>query len=255
MNTLYEILRSQMGRNIQLLPDKKGRTQVMLPIYYEDGDMVDIYTEPRGDNKTLISDCGMTLMKLSYYYEINTDNKSRILNQIIASNGLDYENGIISKIVDNTKLYPALISFGNTLMKVSTMTYFKREMIKNLFYEMMDEVVTQLFDPDFSVKKQYSPIEGKDEYLVDYCLLAPRPVFIYAVKDTAKARLVTISAQEFKLNKIRSNSIVVYEDFLSIQQSDQKKILNATVKQFPTLDDFSAGGLDYVKDLSASNYY
>lgn len=254
MDKLYDILKPQMGRNIQLLPTTKDRVQVMLPIYYEDGDMVDIFIEPRGANETLISDCGMTLMKLSYYYEINTDNKSRILNQIIASNVLEYENGVISKIVDNKKLYSSLIGFGNTIMKISTMNYFKREMIKNLFYEMMDEVVTQVFDTQFSVIRQYNPIKGKDEYQVDYCLLAPKPVFIYAVKDTTKARLVTISAQEFKLNKIHSNSIVVYEDFISIQQSDQKRILNATSKQFPTLDDFSSGGLDYVKDLLASNY-
>lgn len=254
MNTFYEILQPQMGSNLGLIPVSNERFQIMLPIYYEDGDMVDIYVEPRGENKTLISDCGMTLMKLSYYYEINTDNKIKILNQIIASNDLDYENGVISKIVDNKKLYSSLIGFGNTIMKISTMNYFKREMIKNLFYEMMDEVVTQVFDAKYSIKRQYNPIPGKDEYQVDYCLFAPKPVFIYAVKDTAKARLVTISAQEFKLNKIQSNSIVVYEDFLSIQHSDQKRILNATVKQFPSLDDFSSDGLEYVKDLLASNY-
>ena len=249
-----EVLQLQMGSNINLKPITNSRIQVMLPIYYEDGDMVDIYIEPQGDYHSLISDCGMTLMKLSYYYEINTDNKAKILAQMIAANSLDFAQGVISQRVENKRLYRSLLGFGNTIMKISALNYLKREMIKNLFYEMMEEVVTSVFEPQFSIKKQYNPIEGKDEYQVDYCIVAPKPLFIYAVKDSTKARLVTISEQEFKLNKIHANSIVVYEDFGSIFPNDQKRIINATGKQFATLDDFSKDGLDYVHEVLAVNY-
>jgi hypothetical protein len=75
MNKLMEVLKLQMGSNINLKPIINGRIQVMLPIYYEDGDMVDIFIEPQGDNYSLISDCGMTMMKLLFRYCSVASNK------------------------------------------------------------------------------------------------------------------------------------------------------------------------------------
>lgn len=249
MNELLNILNQQIQKNLNVRMIKENTMQVMLPIYYEDGDMVEVYVEPTLNGTYKISDFGMTLMRLSYYFEVNTDNKTKILNQIIRSNNLELENGAIYNVVDSQNLYAKLIGFCNVITKISAMNYFKREMIKNLFYEMLDEVITTDYDSLFDVRRQYNPLPGKDEYEVDYCLLLPKPIFIYAVKDTPKARLVTISAQEFMLKEIKSNSIVVYEDFSSINQNDQKRILNATGKQFTSLDEFYNGGPKYINGL------
>ncbi|MCB5262053.1 MAG: DUF1828 domain-containing protein [Candidatus Cloacimonetes bacterium] len=247
MKKIIEQLHNQVRHNINTRPITESKFQVWLPVYYEDGDMVDIFVESMQDKSYKITDSGMTVMKLSYNYDINTDNKKKILNQIIESNGLSIENGTLIKVVHIDALYKELVRFSNTIMRISTMSYFKREMIKNMFYELFDEYVTEQISPLFAVEKQFMPIPGKEEYAVDYRILGNRDIYLYAVKDSSKARLVTICEQTFKLNKIDSDSIIVYEDFSSIQTKDQKRILNATGKQFTSMDEFQINGIDYLR--------
>ncbi|HOH59881.1 MAG TPA: DUF1828 domain-containing protein [Candidatus Cloacimonadota bacterium] len=252
MEAIKKELHRQSLHNLNLKPISSGKVQVWLPVYYEDGDMIDIYVETMDDGHYQITDSGMTIMKLSYNYEINTDNKKKILNHIIESNGLSLENGTLCRDVSKDDLYKELTRFGNTVIRISTMTYFKREMIKNLFYEMFDEFVESQIQPFFNVERQYMPIAGKEEYAVDYRVSGKREVFLYAVKDTSKARLVTICEQTFLLNHIDTDSVVVYDDFSSIQSNDQKRILNATGKQYTSLDEFVNLGLAYMKKRLAS---
>lgn len=218
MNTILDQLTAQVSRNLNIRPISESKLQVWLPVYYEDGDMIDVYVDHMGNGQCRITDSGMTLMKLSYTYDINTDNKLRILNQIIDANGLSYQNGVISRTVEVKDLYKELLRFSNTVIRISTMSYFKREMIKNMFYEMVDELVQQELAPKLTVEKQYMPIFGKEEYTVDYRIVGKNDIFLYAVKDTSKARLVTICEQTFRLNRLDSDSIVVYEDFSTIQK-------------------------------------
>lgn len=247
MENILQSLKSQIHSNINSRPLTGSKIQIWLPVYYEDGDMIDIYIESISDDKYRITDNGMTIMKLSYSYDINTDNKKKILNQIVESNGLSMENGILIKDVEKDMLYKELMGFSNSIIRISTMSYFKREMIKNMFYEMFDEFVTEQIMPHFNVEKQYLPIPGKEEYTVDYRIAGRNEVYLYAVKDSSKARLVTICEQTFKLCDINTDSIVVYEDFSSIQNKDQRRILNATGKQFTSLEEFEANAVPYLK--------
>lgn len=252
MEAIQTELHRQLLHNLNLRPISGGKIQVWLPVYYEDGDMIDIYVEPVDDGHYKITDSGMTIMKLSYKYEINTDNKKKIFNHIIESNGLSIENGVLCKEVLKADLYKELVRFANTVIRIATMAYFKREMIKNLFYEMVDEFVESQIMPIFAVERQFMPIAGKEEYTVDYRIYGKHDLYLYAVKDTSKARLVTICEQTFRLNHIDSDSVVVYDDFSSIQSNDQKRILNATGKQYTSLEEFQAQGPEYLKKRLAS---
>lgn len=251
MKDILITLRQQFNDNIDVKPITEGKIQLWLPVYYEDGDMVDVYIESIDDKTYRISDGGMTIMKLSYSYDINTDSKKKILNQIVKANGLTDRDGIIEKEVPVSGFYRELLSFGHTLIRISTMAYFKREMIKNMFYEMVDEYVSIHLSHFFLVEKQFVPIIGKEEYTVDYRISDNRDIFLYAVKDSSKARLVTICEQTFKLNQIESDSVVIYEDFSNIQSMDQKRILNATGKQFTSLNEFTANGIEYLRKRTA----
>ena len=54
---------------------RPGIYQLIVPILHEDGDMVDIYLQdsPRGPGDVRICDFELTLMRLSYTHDINTD--------------------------------------------------------------------------------------------------------------------------------------------------------------------------------------
>ena len=57
--------------------------------------MVDIYFQdsPKGDGYIRICDFGMTLMRLSYTYDVNTDARQRIFDSILINNGINNDNG------------------------------------------------------------------------------------------------------------------------------------------------------------------
>ena len=82
-------LRGDFGKSVALYERRLGAFQVILPIFHEDGDMIDVYLQssPVGGGMIRVCDFGMTLMRLSYSYEISKPTRKRILNSILAHNG------------------------------------------------------------------------------------------------------------------------------------------------------------------------
>src|SRR5690606_11465962 len=80
-----ELLKQQFNGHVAFRERRPGVIQVLAPLFHEDGDMVDIFIdEPRnGSNRVRISDHGMTLMRLTYNYDLDTENKLRIFNRIL----------------------------------------------------------------------------------------------------------------------------------------------------------------------------
>ena len=58
--------------NIDFREKRIGVYKVLVPFFYEDGDMYDIFIEEIPERNTIrISDYGLTLMKLSYSFDIS----------------------------------------------------------------------------------------------------------------------------------------------------------------------------------------
>ncbi len=141
------------------------------------------------------------------------------------------------------RLYPALLQFAQTVAKVSSMQYYKREVIQNLFYEQLAEFVEERL-AEYEPRRNTLPIPEHDEYEVDYQFdIGPRPLFLFGVKDNDKARLATISCLEFQRRRIPFKGVMVHQDFESgITKKDRTRITSASDKQFPSLDDFRENG-------------
>jgi len=80
-------------------------------------------------------------MRLSYTYDLDTENKQRIFNRILSENRIQEQDGRLFIEAEPERLYPALLQFAQTVAKVSSMTYYKREVIQNFFYEQLAEFV------------------------------------------------------------------------------------------------------------------
>ncbi len=63
---LLDSLRAQFNDRVEFREKRPGIEQLIAPLYYEDGDMVDIFIElPRhGSQRVRICDFGMTMMRL-----------------------------------------------------------------------------------------------------------------------------------------------------------------------------------------------
>lgn len=237
MNYL-DLLKEQFNNRVMVKEKRSGIFQVFAPFYHEDGDMVEIFLEKLEDNSIRVSDYGMTVMRLSYSYDLDTPKKKEAFNKILSENQVWEKDGNLYIDTKPEFLYSTITHFAHTVAKVSNMRLWKKEVIRSMFYELVKEFVsTNLVKhkPQFNIY----PIPSRPELEVDYLFNdSKRPLYLFAVKDDNKAKMVTISCLEFLNAEIPFRSAVVHEDFESLSRTDKKLILSRTDKQFPSFDDF-----------------
>lgn len=249
--TILDILGDQFNNQIKLLEKRPGIQQVFAPLYHEDGDMISIFLDiPKNadiaPHETIrISDHGLTLMRLSYSFEIDTPNKERIFQKILAENGVSESDGVLFIETIPESLYPALMQFSHTIAKICNMRQFKREVLNSLFEEMLDDLITNTlkkYNPQGSV----FPLLDRDDLEVDY-QLKPNgiPYYLFGVKDNAQARLATIACLEFQKARLPFKSVIVHEDFDKLSRKDRTRLTSACDKQFPSLQDFQINSIEY----------
>lgn len=161
MNVL-ENLKSEFNNRIAFREKRPGIVQVLAPLFHEDGDMVDIFLDlPQSAGAPIrVSDHGLTLMRLSYSYDLDTATKRRIFERILSENRVAEDRGRL--YIDSMAecLYPTVLQFAQTVAKVSNMQAFKREVVQSLFYEMLGGFITGnlgQFDP----VADYQPLPGR----------------------------------------------------------------------------------------------
>jgi hypothetical protein len=256
MNVL-DVLREQFNSHVSLREKRPGIQQLIAPLFHEDGDMMDIFLDlPKNGNGGLpqnirITDHGLTLMRLSYSFDIDTPNKERIFQRIIGENGVSEENGELFLETTPETLYPGLLQFAQTVSKVCNMRYFKREVLASLFEELLAEFIQaqlQRFNPHETV----FPIPDRDDLEVDWGFFPNGvPLYLFALKDANRARLATISCLEFQRHDMKFKSIAVHEDFDKLSRKDRNRLTNACDKQFTSLDEFKQNAVPYLTRESA----
>lgn len=250
MNYL-DLLRAQFNNRIDLRPKRPGVLQLIAPLFHEDGDMIDIFLEEIGNGNIRVCDHGMTLMRLSYSFDLDTPNKERIFNKILSENRINESNGNLYIDTKPEALYPAILQFAQTVAKVSNMRLYRREVIQSLFYEMLQEFIEDKL-VEYNPKPNVLPITERDELEVDYQFnLKTRPIYLFGIKDAAKARLATISCLEFQKAKLNFIGFAVHENFDSLSRKDRNRITSAIDKQFVSLDDFKQNSEQVLKREAA----
>jgi len=251
MNRIIQHIKHQFNNRVDLYEKRRGIFQLIAPFYHEDGDMFDIFIEEK-DDKIIISDYGMTLMRLSYEYEIDTPNKEKIFSKIISENLAKEINGKIFIESTQENIYQSILQFSQAIAKVSNMRLYKREVIKSLFYEMLDEfIMTDL--QQFKPESNLYPLQSRDDLEVDYLFsVSNKPLYLFGVKDNTKARLAVISCLEFQKANLSFESIVVHEDFEALSKKDRSRITSAGDKQFVCLDDFKSRGSSYISRFATN---
>lgn len=243
---LKKIESSFQGR-ISIHEKRPGIYQVELPYYHEDGDMIDLFIVPKENNQVELCDFGMTLMRLSYSYEIDTPNKESILQKILKENRLEEVDGNIKFLSKEESIFSDILHTVQSYSKIGSMRYFKREVIENLFYENLDEIIETDF-LEYSPKKGIIPIADRDDLPVDYEFRwnGQPPIYLFAVKDNSKARLSALSCLEYQKAYLKFHSLIVFEDLSKISKNDISRVLNVSDNNFTSLEEFRAGGKSFL---------
>ena len=230
--------------------------QLVAPLFHEDGDMMDIFLNvPKNGaasaasplEKIRVSDRGLTLMRLSYTFDIDTPNKEKFFQRILAENGVAEENGELFVEATPASLYTSLLQFSQAVSKVCNMRYFKREVLASLFEEMLAGFIQEQL-PRFQPSEKILPIPDRDDLEVDW-EFRPNgvPLYLFAIKDSNRARLATISCLEFQRKNLKFKSIAVHEDMDKLGRKDRNRLTNACDKQFTSLEEFKLNALPYLE--------
>ncbi len=246
-NKYLSLLKEQFNNRVGFVEKRPGTMKLVAPFYHEDGDMLDVFYEASPINgKIRITDHGMSLMHLSYTYDIDTRNKERIFHNIVSESGLDEERGTIYIDVNPDQLYQATLQFTQVVAKVSSMRQFGREVIRSMFYEMLGEfIISEL--STYKPIPDFQPMPTRDDLEVDYSFeIGSKPIYLFGVRGVAKARLAAICCLEFQQAEIPFRSIVVHEEFEGLPQKDQSRLTSAADKQFVSLEDFKKNGEPFI---------
>ena len=246
MEDILQNIKSDFNGKVSIKEKRPGIFQLLLPIYHEDGDMIDIFIKQKSNSYT-ICDFGLTLQRLSYTYDIDTDNKELILQRILQENGLVEENGNICMNTKPETIYTDIMHITQAYAKIGSMKYFKREVIENLFYEMLDDFIVKELQ-DFKPQKKVFPIPDRDDLEADYSF-SPNghPIYLFGVKDVAKARLATISCLEYRMQKVNFRGWVVNEDFDKLPRKDRSRLTNTIDKQFTSFEEFKVNAKEFLE--------
>jgi len=225
--------------------------QIILPIYAEDGDLYEIFVKKITDRVYRITDCGLTIMRLSYSYEIDTDKKRELLNKIILANRVEMIDGEIFIETNTENFENSAFRLAQVIAKVSNMYIYSREVVRSLFFEELEEFVYSKLEK-YHPQKEYYPIPENPEYQVDYCFNGRvRPIYLFGVNTSDKAKIATISCQQFLLRKMNFKSLIIFEDLDKIKKKDRDRLLNVSDKTITNFDFYKENIIEFFERESA----
>ena len=239
INNVKESLNHRLALGFDVYERRPGDYQLIIPILHEDGDMVDVYLQdsPLGNGYVRICDFGLTLMRLSYTYDINTPAKQRIYDSILINNGVSSDEGSLYLETPLGKLYEGILQFAGCVQKICNMRYWSREIIRSAFYDDLGEYIT-------SNLAEYSPVPDLTP-IPDYPISVDwslehneRNLYVFGVNGNDKAKNVAISLLEFQQAKVPFISLVVHENMEELGRREARYLTKNADIQYPVLNDF-----------------
>ena len=226
---------------------RTGLFKILVPFFHEDGDMYVLFVEesPRDKSKLRISDYGLALMKLSYDFSFDSENKKQILTNIVVRNRCEIDDGNIFIDITPSQFESAIYQMVQVISKVSNMDIISREAMKSYFYEFLDEFIADKLQR-FDVEKNTTPL-GDSDLKVDYQIGKEKPIYLFGVNDNSKASKVIITCLAAQNQRVPHRSLVINEDFDSLSGFNRKQLINTVDKQFTSLGDFKSLGEDYLE--------
>ena len=245
---IKSLLEKQFGTNIGAEEVSQNVFRIYAPFFHEDGDMLSIYLDLSTDSM-LIRDYGNTLMRVAYTFDIESDNKRRILDDIVKSyNGLLIDDEIYMN-TSEADLAMKINHFSQLVAKTSNIGILQRELVKSLFFEYLNDFIESDL-VEYEIVRDYAPSSDKS-LVVDYVIKARKPIYMFGVNSDSRASKTIISCLTFQRERIPFRSLVVHEKFDSLSNFNRRQIINAADKQFDSFESFATDVKPYLERETA----
>jgi len=252
MKNILSSVKKSFADQIEIYLRRENLFQIVIPIFYEDGDMVDVYLEVSAENKDKlkITDCGMTLMRLSYTYDINSPAREEIFSKLLKQNAVKFEEGVLYLDTKLEFIYQNVMQFIGCQQKIYTMRLWQKQVVKSMFFEELSKFIESHLS-DFHPYKNFKPLENYPEIEVDYSLSSSKKTFfLFGVNNKDNAKNVAIALLEFQKAKLPFMSMVIHENINDLPKKEQTYLTQNADKQFPSLAYFKETGVNTLERLA-----
>lgn len=227
---IRDLLCEQWCAELEVGEDTAG-IRLSLPIFETDGDAITVWIK-RIMGGWRLRDCGTALMRLSYEVDIDLlsdGQRARVLDRILAEHEVKIEEGELLCDVEERNLGPALLRFGQAVSRVGDIKMWSRARIANTFYEDLRSTLIEIVGSDrLLVEYEVPGVQDASSYLVDFAILSsPRPLYIFGVPSSDKAKLTTIVLLHLQQANHAFESLIIPSDIESIGRPDLRRLMNA----------------------------
>lgn len=227
------------------------RIQILTTFTHADGDPMEMYIIPDVSNSenVLLTDLGMTNMRLSYSMNI-TDSTNIKIAKLVNSYRFSYNSNTIEISIPLKNLVDYIPVFALVISKVMGLSDTFQTKNINTFYQDFKDLILS-FD-DLKVQTDYSPIKSRDDVKVDYFIPAfdntHKNIHLYPVLDNNRAIDVWGRINFFLNNKNDFKSLIVCYDLSGLSKDSQKKLTSESDKVIYS-DDFAVAPKNMLQRL------
>lgn len=239
MNQLKKQLCEAMCADISLTEVGDGSYFVSTPFIFPDGDTYAIYLNRLPSGGWRITDHGLTMMHLSYDFDIDKlkdGTRAKIFEQILGENGLQTNDGELFIETPADTLTKGIFTFGQGITRIHDLSLMNRINIESTFYDDLKEKLAEICGDELEVNYTVPGIVDQKLYPIDFAIVSKKPLYIFGVSNKEKARLATIILQHLQKSHAVFRSLIVYQDMWSIPRSDLSRLTAAANDQIPSLD-------------------
>lgn len=238
-------------KSIFLKERRPGLYQVFVPFFHPDGDMVDIFVRIKDNNTVVIEDLGMTTMRLSYIFSLESKNKRKVFNEILGNYQISEKEGNLYLQAPIIDIFSYLMQFLQVIVKISDMEFLKREVVKSLFYEYFEKFIIVDLEQFNPIKNFYPEFDKEKQYPTSFAIPRPNttPLCVYPIATDDKCNEVTITVQHYELNNFRPETVAVFENQESIARKPLARLSNVIGKQFASLASNEERITEFVRKL------
>lgn len=239
MKDLQSQMQDKVSKQITLQEEGQGRFRVFTPFRFSDGDHLAIVLKKTG-NSWILTDEGHTLMHLSYEMsekDLRKGTRARIISDALSDFGIEDREGEFVYPVLEQQYGNALFSFVQGLLKITDVTFLRRERVRAIFLEdfrsfMESRVPTaqRTFDWYDSAR------DPQKKYRVD-CRVkgSTKPLFVFALQNDSKVRDATIAIQQLERWLIPFRAIGIFENQEEINRKVLSRFSDVCDRQFSSL--------------------
>lgn len=251
INELQDLLKKSFYKHFFIEKKRENIYQVFLPLFYPDGDMIELFIQTDHTKKLTICDYGLTFMHLSYDIDIENIDKKAMFKTILLETGVSYNDGNIFIVTTPEDLYISIMQISQAIERIYDLRNYRHKKTNTHFLENLTEHVNNNLSM-YKPQQNYIPIADMPDMSVDYRLtIGPKNIFLYGIQSDIKALSSLVSILSFRTVGLGFTSVVVYDDYSKLSLINQKKVMNATDKQFSDVSSFKKDGLTFLERISA----